>query len=181
MQVRPKPPTVSQSITHETMQTFVPIACAIALLYCLPFTGAAEAEDISPRPSHSVVANPSNSAPVEPSTKFIGSHRGGPMGLIPAGEFAMGSDRGQEDEQPVHRRSSGMRPPPALTRTNRRSASIGTMRVTIADGWGNDCRQKRSGRLLLAAPRAGSTRGEVRIRPGDMPMQVRPDGADTTP
>lgn len=103
MQVRPKPPTVSQSITHETMQTFVPIACAIALLYCLPFTGAAEAEDISPRPSHSVVANPSNSAPVEPSTKFIGSHRGGPMVLIPAGEFAMGSDLGQEDEQPVHR------------------------------------------------------------------------------
>lgn len=103
MQVRPKPPTVSQSITHETMQTFVPIACVIALLYCLPFTGAAEAKDISPRPSHSVVANPSNSAPVEPSTKFIGSHRGGPMVLIPAGEFAMGSDLGQEDEQPVHR------------------------------------------------------------------------------
>jgi len=103
VQVRPKPPTVSQSITHETMQTFVPIACAIALLYCLPFTGAAEAEDISPRPSHSVVANPSNSAPVEPSTKFIGSHRGGPMVLIPAGELAMGSDLGQEDEQPVHR------------------------------------------------------------------------------
>ena len=88
MQVRPKPPTVSQSITHETMQTFVPIACAIALLYCLPFTGAAEAEDISPRPSHSVVANPSNSAPVEPSTKFIGSHRGGPMVLIPVSRYA---------------------------------------------------------------------------------------------
>ena len=103
MQVRPKPPTVSQSITHETMQTFVPIACVIALLYCLPFTGAAEGKDIPPRPSHSVVANPSNSAPVEPSTKFIGSHRGGPMVLIPAGEFAMGSDLGQEDEQPVHR------------------------------------------------------------------------------
>lgn len=26
-----------------------------------------------------------------------------PMALIPAGEFAMGSDRGQDDEQPVHR------------------------------------------------------------------------------
>ena len=77
MQVRPKPPTVSQSITHETMQTFVPIFCVIALLYCLPFTGAAEAKDISPRPSHSVVANPSNSAPVEPSTKFIGSAKVG--------------------------------------------------------------------------------------------------------
>jgi formylglycine-generating enzyme required for sulfatase activity len=29
--------------------------------------------------------------------------RSGSMALIPAGEFAMGSDRGQDDEQPVHR------------------------------------------------------------------------------
>ena len=31
------------------------------------------------------------------------SPKSAPMAFIPAGEFAMGSDRGQDDEQPVHR------------------------------------------------------------------------------
>ena len=34
--------------------------------------------------------------------EFIG-HDGAPMALIPAGEFIMGSDKGDDDEQPVHR------------------------------------------------------------------------------
>ncbi|ULA59876.1 MAG: FGE-sulfatase domain-containing protein [Nitrospira sp.] len=33
----------------------------------------------------------------------INSSTSAPMAFIPAGEFAMGSDRGQNDEQPVHR------------------------------------------------------------------------------
>lgn len=39
----------------------------------------------------------------EPRPASLGHARDAPMILIPAGEFAMGDDRGQHDEQPVHR------------------------------------------------------------------------------
>lgn len=43
------------------------------------------------------------SASVSPLPAEIIGHDGAPMVLIPAGEFIMGSDKGDDDEQPVHR------------------------------------------------------------------------------
>ena len=40
---------------------------------------------------------------VSPLAAEIIGHDGAPMVLIPAGEFTMGSDKGDDDEQPVHR------------------------------------------------------------------------------
>ena len=42
------------------------------------------------------------SAGVQPPAEVIGKD-GAPMMLVPAGEFTMGSDKGDDDEQPVHR------------------------------------------------------------------------------
>ena len=41
--------------------------------------------------------------PAESRALPINSPTSAPMAFVPAGEFAMGSDRGQDDEQPVHR------------------------------------------------------------------------------
>ncbi len=67
---------------------------ALFLLWTV-VAGASEGKDIAPRQS------PASST--QPRTAAISPHKGQPMVLIPAGEFAMGSDRGQDDEQPVHR------------------------------------------------------------------------------
>src|SRR5688572_23260819 len=76
--------------------------CAMALVACLTAATYLEAMD-SPNPSSRVAPSRSISKPVQPFTGFVGSRNEVPMALIPAGEFAMGSDRGQDDEQPVHR------------------------------------------------------------------------------
>lgn len=67
---------------------------ALFLLWTV-VAGAVDGKDIAPRQS------PAGST--QPRTAAISPHKGPPMVLIPAGEFAMGSDRGQDDEQPVHR------------------------------------------------------------------------------
>jgi len=67
---------------------------ALSLLWT-SIAGAGDGKDIAPRQS------PASST--QPRTAAISPHKGQPMVLIPAGEFAMGSDRGQDDEQPVHR------------------------------------------------------------------------------
>lgn len=95
--------TLIHPFTYQPMRNDLPFSCFIALLYCLSFTGSAEAKTIPSEPSHSAATNSSKAPLSESHTQFNGTHRGGIMVLIPAGEFAMGSDRGQEDEQPVHR------------------------------------------------------------------------------
>ena len=73
--------------------------CVIALMVCLSGTAGLEAND-SP-----TMATSSRSIfePDQAHLLLVGSRNDAPMALIPAGEFAMGSDRGQDDEQPVHR------------------------------------------------------------------------------
>jgi formylglycine-generating enzyme required for sulfatase activity len=77
------------------MRSILSLHCALALLTWFLFTGAGEGKDTVPsRPSISLK---------EPHTALVGIRHNVAMVLIPAGEFAMGSDRGQDDEQPVHR------------------------------------------------------------------------------
>ena len=103
MRVRLHTPAVSPSLTCQRLRTHCLVAIALALFQCLLFTGSAETADLSPSPSRAVAPMPSISRVAEPPAKLIGTRQDTPMVLIPAGEFAMGSDRGQEDEQPVHR------------------------------------------------------------------------------
>lgn len=79
------------------------IRCAVALLACLLVTGPAVAKDAGLHPTQAPTPSRSKAGPAELSTAPVGSHDNAPVVLIPSGEFAMGSDRGQDDEQPVHR------------------------------------------------------------------------------
>jgi Uncharacterized conserved protein len=77
--------------------------CITALLGCLFPIGQGEANGSAPGLSASIVSSRYDSSPVHNLIVLTGTRNDAPMALIPAGEFAMGSDRGQEDEQPVHR------------------------------------------------------------------------------
>ncbi len=52
---------------------------------------------------HDTPRSASPASPAEFRAVPINSTKTAPMAFIPTGEFAMGSDRGQDDEQPVHR------------------------------------------------------------------------------
>lgn len=52
---------------------------------------------------HDTPQSASPTSPAEFRAVPINSTKTAPMAFIPTGEFAMGSDRGQDDEQPVHR------------------------------------------------------------------------------
>ena len=84
------------------MPTRLILHCAIALVACLSVTARLEASDL-PNPSTMVAPSRSISQPVQTFSVLVGNRNEVPMVPIPAGEFAMGSDRGQDDEQPVHR------------------------------------------------------------------------------
>ncbi len=71
------------------------LPCLLASLLLVVCAGVTYSKDLA------VPTSPAASAEPPPAA---GSHaRDTPMILIPAGEFAMGDDRGQDDEQPVHR------------------------------------------------------------------------------
>ncbi len=61
----------------------------------------ASSEGKPPGKRHPGATSKPSSLPPLP-VELIG-HDGAPMALIPAGEFMMGSDKGDDDEQPVHR------------------------------------------------------------------------------
>jgi formylglycine-generating enzyme required for sulfatase activity len=74
-----------------------------ALLGCLLFIGQVEANDPAPTLTGSILSSRYDPSPIHHFVVLTGTRNDAPMALIPAGEFAMGSDRGQDDEQPVHR------------------------------------------------------------------------------
>ncbi len=82
-------------IDIQPMRTVSLLSYAIASVIWFLLAGTSEGKDIAP--------SPAPASHTEPHSFFISTHKGTPMVFIPAGEFAMGSDRGQDDEQPVHR------------------------------------------------------------------------------
>lgn len=62
---------------------------------------AAPKPPASKSPSNGSAASKSTAVP-QPPLEIIGND-GAPMVLIPVGEFTMGSDKGDDDEQPIHR------------------------------------------------------------------------------
>lgn len=73
--------------------TLLPYVCAGLLWLMIPESSSSR--DTPPRGS------PARQS--ELRAIAINTPQSAPMAFIPAGEFAMGSDRGQDDEQPVHR------------------------------------------------------------------------------
>ena len=93
----------SHRINRQPMSISRCVSCAIALFAFLLLTSAAVAKDAASHPSQAPKPNRSPGGPAEPHTAPVGPHDNSPMVPIHSGEFAMGSDRGQDDEQPVHR------------------------------------------------------------------------------
>ena len=87
---------------HRRMHRRLFLPCIMALVAGLPGTARLNATEL-PKPSTRVAPGSAVTRPDDTDTLYVGSRHEAPMALIPAGEFAMGSDRGQDDEQPVHR------------------------------------------------------------------------------
>jgi formylglycine-generating enzyme required for sulfatase activity len=93
----------SQRINRQPMSLIKSVACAILLLAFPVVSTAAAVKDAASHPAQAPASNRSTGGSAEPRTAPVGPHDNSPMVLVHAGEFAMGSDRGQDDEQPVHR------------------------------------------------------------------------------
>jgi sulfatase modifying factor 1 len=85
------------------MLTIRLVRSTVSLFACLLITVPVATGDTTLGASPTTAPGRATSPPIEPRARPVENRRDTPMVLIPGGEFAMGSDRGQEDEQPVHR------------------------------------------------------------------------------
>ena len=82
-------------MTIQAIRTTFRLTSVVAGLLCL----------VAPDPSsgHDSLLGASSAGHAESRNVSMSLPKSAPMAFILAGEFAMGSDRGQDDEQPVHR------------------------------------------------------------------------------